>query len=206
MATCQGGTSWGGLFWTPTKSPSYSQVLAQGLTQNRTLCKFAEGTRECLECSYSYVTWKDFVHVFSAWQLAALNCTLHLDISLAWIFQEEITSVVRNEYIQFICKYLGGKHSSMIDSVDLITSDHPYLGGKGVCPLKAHSPPCCLPHWSSRKFDHHEIFLGDCMLKDLILINASLCTSLVVQWLRIHLSGDSGSILGLGRFHMTPGN
>ena len=89
MATCHGGTSWGGLFWTPTKSPSHSQVLAQGLTQNRRLCKFAEGTRECLECSYSYVTWKDFVRVFSGWQLAAFNFTLHLDISLAWVFQEE---------------------------------------------------------------------------------------------------------------------
>ena len=140
MATCQGGTSWGGLFWTPTKSPSHSQVLAQGLTQNRRLCEFAEGMRECLECSYSYVTWKDFVHVFPGWQLAALNFMLHLDIPFAWVFQEEITSVVRNEYIQFICKFLGGKHSSTINSVDLIRSDLPYLEGRGYS-ISTHPTP-----------------------------------------------------------------
>lgn len=57
----------------------------------------------------------------------ALDFKLQLDVSFAWVSQEEITSVGRNEHIQYICESLWRKslvHNTE-NSVDLIRSDLP---------------------------------------------------------------------------------
>lgn len=73
------------------------------------MCGFVEGM---IEMWSSYLTWKDSdarLLCVRSCQSAASRLKLHLDISFAWVSQEEIRSAAKTEYIQFICKSLREK-------------------------------------------------------------------------------------------------